>query len=316
MSDRPHVCIVVPVYNEAASLPQLVERLGTVMGDLQNEYEFSLIFVDDGSTDGTVELLHQISAREPRLGTVRLRRNYGQTAALQTGFDHASGDIVVSMDADLQHFPEDIPLLLAKLQEGYDVVCGWRHDRQEGILRRWPSAAANWILRKTVKLDIHDIGTTFRAYRREILQDFRLLGENHRFVPVFARQAGARIAEVRIQNVERTLGQSNYGLSRTLNVLLDIAFLAFYVHYLDRPMRLFGRAGLIVLTAAVSIAVGLTILYVRDGVSVVRDRSGWFMLGLILGLAAMQFFFFGLLSELLVRTYFASRARSAYPTRE
>ena len=162
---------------------------------------------------------------------------------------------------------------------------------------------------------IHDIGTTFRAYRAEILHDVRLLGENHRFVPVFASQAGARIGEVTIENAERPIGKSNYGLSRTFNVLIDIIFMAFYVRYLDRPMRIFGRIGLAVLFAAAVIAVALTVLYVRDGVAVVREHSGWFTLGLVLGLGGLQFLLFGVLSELLVRVYFATRQRSPYPTR-
>ena len=315
LASRQSVSVVVPIYNEAPVLRQLLDRLVAVAHKLEAGYEFSFVFVDDGSADGSFRVIRELADREPRLHVVQLRRHYGQTAALQTGFDRAAGTIVVSMDADLQHFPEDIPRLLDRMNEGYDVVCGWRRQRREGVLRRWPSAAANWLARKATGLRIHDIGTTFRAYRAEILHDVRLLGENHRFVPVFARQAGARIGEVTIENAERPIGKSNYGLSRTFDVLIDIIFMAFYVRYLDRPMRIFGRIGLAVLFAAAIIAVALTVLYVRDGVAVVREHSGWFTLGLVLGLGGLQFLLFGVLSELLVRVYFATRQRSPYPTR-
>ena len=313
---KPLVCVIAPVYNESKSITPLLERLGHVSHQLSADYDFTFLFIDDGSTDETVAVIRDLMTREPRLRLTRLRRNYGQTAALQTGFEKSVGDIVISMDADLQHFPEDIPAFLAKLKEGYDVVCGWRHQRQEGVLRRWPSAAANWLLRKATRLDIHDIGTTFRAYRREILDDVRLLGENHRFIPVFARQAGARITEVKIQNIERPIGQSNYGMSRTLNVFIDIVFLTFYVRYLDRPMRIFGRIGLAVLAVAGVIAAVLAYVYFRYDVPVVRDHSGWFTLSLVAALGGLQFLLFGVLSELLVRIFFDTRRRSPYPVRE
>jgi glycosyltransferase involved in cell wall biosynthesis len=273
----PLVSVVIPVFNEAQALPELVARLRAVSESLRDDYRFEFVLVDDGSDDGSAGVARQLKETEPRLDLIELRRNYGQTAALQTGFDQASGDIVVSMDADLQHFPEDIPRLLAKLAEGYDVVCGWRRTRREGIVRRWPSRVANWLLRAGTGLKIHDIGTTFRAYRADVLHDFRLLGENHRFVPVFARQAGARIAEIEIQNVARGLGKSNYGLSRTLNVLLDLVFLVFYVRYLDRPIRFFGTIGFLAIGLAAIISAILFYVYLRYDIPVVRDHSGWFI---------------------------------------
>lgn len=304
---RPLVSVVLPTYNEAQTLPELMSRLEAVARQLDGRYRFEFILVDDGSTDGSAGVTESLRESEPRLRLVRLRRNYGQTAALQTGFDHATGDIVISMDADLQHFPEDIPQLLDKLREGYDVVCGWRHDRREGIRRRWPSALANWIVRKATRLSIHDIGTTFRAYKADILHDFRLLGENHRFVPVFAFQAGARIAEIKIQNVARSVGKSNYGLSRTFDVLLDIIFLVFYVRYLDRPIRFFGKAGFSIVGVAAAITCGLLYLYLRYDIAVVRDRSGWFILALVMYLGGILFIFVGVLAELLVRIYLDPR---------
>ncbi|MGH9348792.1 MAG: glycosyltransferase family 2 protein [Vicinamibacterales bacterium] len=312
---RPLVSIVLPVYNEEQVLTDLVARLDAVTRDLVAEYRFELVFVDDGSTDGTIRALERLQERDGRLRIVRLRRNYGQTAALQAGFDSVAGELVISMDADLQHFPEDVPRFLAKLREGYDVVCGWRRDRQEGIRRRWPSRAANWLLRKVTRLSIHDIGTTFRAYRTDLLRDVRLLGENHRFVPVFARQAGARIAEVEIQNVARAVGASNYGLGRTFNVLLDIIFLVFYVRYLDRPIRFFGKIGLAILAVAVVITLGLVWAFVGLGIPVVRDHTGWFILALVLYLGGLQSIFVGVLAELLVRLYFEPTRRAPYYVR-
>ena len=311
----PLVSIVLPVFNEQHVVPELLARLDAVTVGLASQYRFEFVFVDDGSTDGTVGALESRQGGDGRLRVVRLRRNYGQTAALQAGFDSAAGDIVISMDADLQHFPEDIPQFLAKLQEGYDVVCGWRRERQEGIRRRWPSKAANWILRKVTRLSIHDIGTTFRAYRADLLRDFRLLGENHRFVPVFARQAGARIAEIEIKNVARTVGESHYGLGRTFDVMLDIIFLVFYVRYLDRPIRFFGKIGFLILFAAGLITLGLAVAYFVYGIPVVRDHTGWFILALVLYLGGLQSIFVGVLAELLVRMYFEPNRRAPYYVR-
>jgi glycosyltransferase involved in cell wall biosynthesis len=298
------VSIVLPVFNEARTLRELMARLGAVADSLRGRYDFQFIVVDDGSRDETVEMAEQLSVADPRISIVALRRNYGQTAALQVGFEHAQGEIVISMDADLQHFPEDIPQFLARIEQGYDVVCGWRADRREGIARRWPSAAANWLVRKLTGLTIHDVGTTFRAYRTDVVQQLRLLGEHHRFIPVLARNLGARITEVPIQNTERAIGVSNYGLSRTFNVLLDIAFVVFYVKYLDRPIRVFGRLALATLAVAIAILGVLGFISIAYDVPVVRERSGWFLLALMLLVSGIQFLLFGLVSEVVVRMYF------------
>ena len=300
----PLISVVLPVYNEAATLPELFERLGRVAHSLQAQYAFEFICVDDGSADDTVIVAGRLAAGDPRVTVVPLRRNYGQTAALLAGFERARGAIVISMDADLQHFPEDIPLLLAKIEEGYDVVCGWRADRREGAVRRWPSAAANWLIRRLTGMTVHDIGTTFRAYRGDFVSQMQLLGEHHRFIPVLARHLGATLAEVRIQNIERPVGASNYGLSRTLNVLLDIAFLVFYTKYIDRPIRVFGRLALATLVLSGSILAVLGAISILYGVPVVRDRSGWFMLALVLLVSSIQFLLFGLISEVIVRMYY------------
>jgi len=313
---RPLVSVVVPVYNEATIIPELMRRLGAVADDLQARYQFEFICVDDGSIDDTIVVAERLAMSDRRVSVVALRRNYGQTAALQVGFDHARGAIIVSMDGDLQHFPEDIPRLLEKIEEGFDVVCGWRADRREGIIRRWPSAAANWLVRRLTGLTVHDVGTTFRAYQGDIVRQLQLLGEQHRFIPVLARNLGARLTEVRIQNVERKAGTSNYGLSRTFNVLLDIAFVVFYTKYIDRPIRVFGRLALATLgVAAVIIGVLGTISFVY-GVPVVRDRSGWFLLALVLLVSGIQFLLFGLISEVIVRMYYFPGQAKPYLVRK
>ncbi len=312
----PLVSIVLPLYNESGTLPALLSRLGAVTSGLAVRYRFEYVLVDDGSVDGTLGVAEQLAAVEPRMRVISLRRNYGQTAALQVGFEHAAGDIVISMDADLQHFPEDIPAFLEQIEAGYDVVCGWRHDRREGVARRWPSRVANWMMRRLTGIAVHDIGTTFRAYRSDVVGQLRLLGEHHRFIPVLARSTGARLTEVKIQNIERPVGQSNYGLSRTFNVLLDILFVVFYVRFLDRPMRVFGRVGLAVIVAAMAITAGLGYLAFVQHVPVVRERSGWFMLALVLYVSGVQFILFGLMSEVVVRMYFYPGQAKPYLVRK
>jgi glycosyltransferase involved in cell wall biosynthesis len=301
---QPLVSVVLPVYNEATTLPQLMERLDGVTRSMRERYTFEFVLVDDGSRDETIETAEHLAAVDDRIKIVALRRNYGQTAALQVGFDHAAGDVVISMDADLQHFPEDIPAFLDRIEQGYDVVCGWRSDRREGVARRWPSKAANWLVRKLTGLTVHDVGTTFRAYRGDIVHQLRLLGEHHRFIPVLAKNLGASITEVEIKNIERPVGNSNYGLSRTLNVLLDIAFLVFYVKYLDRPIRVFGRLALACIGLAAIILGVLGFLTLAYHVAAVRERSGWFLLALVLLVSGVQFLLFGLVSEVVVRMYF------------
>lgn len=312
---HPLVSIVAPFFNERESLPGLLARWAGAVGSLQDRYDFEFVLVDDGSKDGSLSVAQGLVTRESRLRVVELRRNYGQTAALQAALDAAAGDIIISMDADLQHFPEDIPRFLAEIEAGSDVVCGWRHQRQEGIVRRWPSSVANYLIRRIARVAVHDVGTTFRAYRREIIQDLRILGEHHRFVPVLAQMVGARITEIPIQNVERPHGQSHYGLSRTLNVFIDLAFLFFLTRYLDRPIRIFGRIALVSAAAGLFIATWLGVIFVTTGRPVVRDHSGWFILGAFLLLTAVQVLLTGILAEVLARLYFARSERSAYHVR-
>lgn len=300
----PLVSIVLPVFNEVRTLPELMRRLTDVASGLSDRYRFEIILVDDASRDNTLEAATEYTKTDDRVLVVALRRNYGQTAALQVGFEQARGEIVISMDADLQHFPEEIPMFLQKIEEGYDVVCGWRAERQEGIIRRWPSKWANWLVRKVTGLQVHDVGTTFRAYRGDVVRQLQLLGEHHRFIPVLAKNIGARLTEVPIQNIERPVGASNYGISRTFNVLLDISFLVFYTKYLDRPIRVFGRLALGSLALAGLIMGILGLISVIYGIPVVRERSGWFLLALVLFVSGVQFLLFGLISEVIVRMFF------------
>lgn len=314
-SDRPLVSIVAPFYNEEQSLDALLTRLVAVVDMMAARYRFEFVLVDDGSRDGSAGVARRLLATEPRLRVIELRRNYGQTAALQAGLDAADGDVIISMDADLQHFPEDLPLFLEKIESGSDVVCGWRHDRKEGVMRRWPSRIANLLIRKASGLTISDIGTTYRAYRREVIRDVLLLGENHRFVPVFAKVAGARIDEIPIRNIERPHGASNYGISRTINVFIDLFFLYFFVRYFDRPIRIFGKIALATFAAGFAITLGLFVLWIDSGEAVVRERSGWFISALILYLASIQFLIAGLMGEVLARLYFSAHNHSAYRVR-
>jgi glycosyltransferase involved in cell wall biosynthesis len=311
----PLVSVVAPFYNEEQSLDMLLARLAEVTAALESRYRFEFVLVDDGSHDNSLRIARRLMESEPRLRVIELRRNYGHTAALQAGLDAADGDVIISMDADLQHFPEEIPLFLEKIEAGNDVVCGWRHERKEGVIRRWPSNMANFLIRKVSGLAIKDIGTTYRAYRREIIRDVMLLGENHRFVPVFAKVAGARIDEVPIQNIERPHGKSNYGISRTLNVFIDLFFLYFFVRYFDRPLRIFGKVALLTFGVGFVITLALFALWLDGGQAVVRERSGWFISALILYLASIQFLIAGLMGEVLARLFFSSRNQSAYRIR-
>jgi glycosyltransferase involved in cell wall biosynthesis len=311
------VSIAAPVYNEASTLREFVARLVHATAPLQNQYSFEFIVVDDGSTDASLEVAKAVIGGEPRLRVVELRRNFGQTVALQAGLAAARGEIVISMDSDLQHFPEDIPMFLQKLDEGFDLVCGWRHERQEGIVRRWPSRAANAMIRGMSGLTIHDVGTTFRAYRADLVQQLRLLGEQHRFVPVLASLVGARVAEVPIRNIERPAGKSNYGLGRTVNVFLDIVYLYFTRYYFARPLKAFGKLGLLLILVGVAISGSLVAYSWVTGTPTIRERGGWFLLSSLLLLGGLQTVLTGILAEILVRVYYQSaETRQAYVRRE
>src|SRR5579872_6082293 len=235
--------IVIPIHNEEPSILPLYDRLISVLEALQKPFE--IIFVDDASTDRSFDLLANLAETDARMKVIRLRRNFGQTAALSAGFDEAQGNVIISLDGDLQHDPEDIPALLAKIEEGYDIASGWRKDRVDNALtRKIPSRIANWLMAKASGVELRDFGTTFKAYRAEVLKDVHLYGDLHRFIPALASFYGARVAEVPIQNTPRVSGASHYGLGRTFRVLFDILTIRFLLKYFTRPMHFFGIAGL------------------------------------------------------------------------
>src|SRR5215475_8840715 len=247
--------IVIPLFNEQENVQPLYTRILSAMKELSGNYE--IVFVDDGSRDNTFKILSGICDSDPDVTAIRLRKNFGQTAGLQAGFDYARGEIVISMDGDLQHDPAEIPAFIAKMSEGYDIVSGWRAQRQDAWLtRRLPSRAANWLLAKISGIDLHDFGTTFKAYRREVVKELQLYGELHRFIPALASWSGASIAEIPIKNPSRGSGKSNYGLSRTFTVLLDLICIKFLLDYSTKPLQFFGKWGLLSTGAG-----GLTALF-------------------------------------------------------
>jgi len=306
--------VVIPIHNEEGSIVPLYERLSATLEAVGQPFE--IIFVDDASTDRSFELLANLVETDGRLKVVRLRRNFGQTAALSAGFHQAQGDVIVSMDGDLQHAPEDIPALLAKIEEGYDIASGWRKNRVDHPLtRKLPSRVANWFMAKASGVDLHDFGTTFKAYRAEVLKDVHLYGELHRFIPALASFYGARVVEVPIQNVLRTAGGSHYGLGRTFNVLFDILTIKFLLSYFTRPMHFFGKLGLLGTTAGTAI---LGYIGVRKlmGYEILIEHGPLMLAGSLLLLAGLVMFTTGLLGEVLIRTYFESQGRRIYAVRE
>jgi glycosyltransferase involved in cell wall biosynthesis len=309
------VSVIAPVYNEAASVEEFVRRIAAAVVPVEDRYAFEVILVNDGSRDGSLEAMKSCLVREPRLRVVELTRNYGQTAALQAGLDAARGEILLTMDADLQHFPEEIPRFLNKLQEGYDMVCGWRRRRAEGVVRRWPSQAANLLIRWISGLDLHDFGTTFRAYRAELAHEIRLFGEFHRYIPVLGHAAGGRIAEIPIESIERSTGESKYGLGRSQGVFLDLIVLVFLSRYLDRPMRVFGGIALLAFGAGGAILSFLILYSWLTQIPTVRTHSGWFVMSVMLLLAGIQIASTGILAELLVRVHYGQGDRRVYRVR-
>jgi len=306
--------IVIPIHNEEPSILPLYDRLTAVLESLQKQYE--IIFVDDASTDRSFDLLANLVEIDARLKVVRLRRNFGQTAALSAGFDEAQGSIIISLDGDLQHAPEDIPALLGKIEEGYDIASGWRKDRMDNALtRKIPSRIANWLMAKSSGIALRDFGTTFKAYRAEVLKEINLYGELHRFIPALASFYGARIAEVPIRNTPRVAGDSHYGLGRTFNVMFDILTIKFLLKYFTRPMHFFGRLGLAGLVLGSVILGSLAILKLW-GHAMLTDHGPLMIAGCLLILAGLMMFSTGLLGEVLMRTYFESQGRRIYAVRE
>ena len=306
--------IVIPIHNEEASILPLYDRLTAVLGQVQRPYE--LVFVDDASSDRSFELLANLVETDARLMVIRLRRNFGQTAALSAGFHEAQGEIVIAMDGDLQHAPEDIPALLEKIDEGFDIASGWRKHRiDNALLRKLPSRIANWMMAKASGVDLRDFGTTFKAYRADVLKDVHLYGELHRFIPALASIYGARVAEVPISNSLRAAGDSHYGLSRTFRVLFDIVTIRFLLKYLTRPMHFFGGLGLAgcALGGAIMLYLGVSKIFGQD---IIAEHGPLMVLGGLLLMAGLFMFNTGFLGEMLMRTYFESQDRRIYAIRE
>jgi len=316
MMPPPALSIVIPIHNEEPAILPLYDRLTRVLESIGRKYE--IIFIDDASTDRSFDLLANLVETDSRLKVIRLRRNFGQTAALAAGFDEAIGGIIISLDGDLQHEPEDIPALLEKIDQGYDLASGWRKNRiDNAVTRKIPSRIANWLMKKASGVELHDFGTTFKAYRAEILKDINLYGELHRFIPALASFYGARIIEVPIKNVPRGAGRSHYGLSRTFKVFFDIITIRFLLTYFTRPMHFFGKYGLLGLGTGSCI---LGYLFVYKLLFMERDlvtQHGPLMVaGGLLLLAGLILFCTGFLGEVLIRTYFESQGRRIYAVRE
>ena len=306
--------IVIPIHNEEPSILPLYDRLTAVLDRLQRPYE--VLFVDDASSDRTFELLANLVEIDGHLKVIRLRRNFGQTAALSAGFHEAQGEIVIAMDGDLQHAPEDIPALLEKVEEGFDIASGWRQNRVDNaLLRKFPSRIANWLMAKASGVELRDFGTTFKAYRAEVLKDVHLYGELHRFIPALASFYGARIAEVPIRNSLRTAGDSHYGLGRTFRVLFDILTIRFLLKYFTRPMHFFGTLGLAGTTLGGGIMLFLGVNKIL-GQDIIAEHGPLMVLGGLLLLAGLIMFSTGLIGEMLMRTYFESQDRRIYAVRE
>jgi glycosyltransferase involved in cell wall biosynthesis len=310
---NPDLSVVVPIRNEAPSLEQLHAELTETLTAWGRPYE--LIMIDDGSTDGSFEILKRLQGGDPRLRVIRFRRNFGQTAAFSAGFDYARGRIIVTSDGDLQNDARDIPALIATLERGYDVVCGWRKDRKDAFVsRRLPSMIANWLISVATGVPLHDYGCSLKALRAEVVKPLKLYGEMHRFLPAIASEQGVTIAEQVVSHRPRQHGRSNYGISRTIRVLLDLLTVKFLLSYSTRPLQIFGLIGLLMGVPGAIITGWL--FYVRlIGAQAIANRP-LLLFGMLLSLAGLQFVTVGLLAELQARTYHESQNKPTYVIRE
>ena len=311
-AENPKYSVVVPFHNEQESVRELYHQLSVVMTNRYEPVEF--IFIDDHSTDSTPQVLNALAKSDPRVVAIRLKRNYGQTVALAAGFDYAEGDVIISMDGDLQHDPADIPQMLAAFEETEcDIVSGWRKKRVDNfLLRRAPSRVANWLMSKLSGVNIHDFGTTFKIYRKDTIKQIRLYGEMHRFIPALASWNGATIVEVPIKNIERPGGRSHYGLSRTVRVLFDLLTIRFLLKYVTRPLHFFGPIGLLSTTLGMLIYVWMIIDKLAYGTDLFDKHGPLMLLGAVLILAGVQLVSSGLIGEMLSRTYFESQGKPIY----
>src|SRR4026209_1968257 len=309
----PEISVFLPVYNEEPNLMPLHAKLDEALKTLDRSAE--IVYVDDGSTDGSLKILREIAAVDPRVRVVALRRNYGQTAAMAAGIDAASGKVLIPMDADLQNDPADIKRLLQKLDEGYDVVSGWRKNRQDKMFtRKIPSMIANRIISWIGGVPLHDYGCSLKAYRRESLQDVRLYGEMHRFIPIYASWAGASVTELPVKHHARTMGKSKYGLSRTLKAVLDLITIKFMASYQTKPIYVFGSFGM--LAFLISVLAGLYAVFLKLFHKADFVQTPLPILAIVMFAVGIQFLLMGLLAEMLVRTYHESQSKAIYAVRE
>ena len=308
-----NISVVIPVYNERDNVEPMAQRLAEVLAGLGHRYE--ILFVDDGSDDGTGEQLRLLAERDSHLKIIEFRRNFGQTAAMQAGLQLASGDVIITMDGDQQNDPGDIPMMLAKIEEGYDMVHGWRKNRRDTwINRRLPSMIANWLISKTTGFPIHDLGCTLKAMRREVAQELELYGEMHRFLPILAHWRGARCTEVIIRHHPRTLGTTKYGIGRTTGVILDLLTVKYMLNYFASPMKLFGRIGLFCGLLGGGSAAATVAMKMLGGIDMTGNPL--LLLTVLAMVLSIQFFSLGLLGETSARIYYNAPERKTYAIRE
>ena len=314
-NDTYSISVVVPLYNEEDCVQELYDRITKVMDSINHDYE--VVFVNDGSRDGTLKQLFAIQCDDLKVKLIDLMGNHGQTAALAAGFDHAAGDVIIPMDGDLQHLPEEIPLFLEKIDEGYDVVSGWRQKRKESlILRRIPSLVANRLIGFVSGVNVHDFGTTFKAYRREILERITLYGDFHRFIPAFAGRLNAKVTEVKIEAPGRGTGKSSYGFSRTWTVFFDLLRIRFLLSFLSRPLQFFGSGGFVLMGVGVVMVLFLLKEKYLDHIEIMAERGPFIITSVFLLLAGLQLLSLGFLGEMLTRLYHESKAESLYSVKK
>lgn len=307
------ISIVIPLLNEEENVEEAYKQVKLALSDMGRPYE--MVFVDDGSRDGTLSILKGIASKDGAVRVISFRKNFGQTAAMSAGFDYSRGRIVIPMDGDLQNDPKDIPRLIAKIEEGYDVVSGWRRERRDTFLtRRLPSMTANWLISKITGVHLHDYGCTMKAYRKEVVQNLNLYGEMHRFLPALASIYGVKVAEVEVQHHPRLRGKSKYGLSRILKVFLDLMTVKFLLSYSTKPIRLFGPLGLGALS--LSLLSGAVAIYMKIFGELSLNRNPLFLLSVILLFMGIQLISLGLIAEMNVRTYHESQNKPIYVVKE
>ena len=306
------ISIIIPVFNESESIGYLLDEVLNVM--CSNKLNFEIVVVNDGSQDSTSNVLDELTIKIKELSVISLRTNYGQTAAMAAGFDNSNGEILITLDGDLQNDPNDIPKLISHINEGYDLICGWRYDRKDKLInRRIPSKIANKLIANVTGLKLHDYGCSLKAFKKEILDDIKLYGELHRFLPVLAKIEGAKIKEIKVNHRSRKYGSSKYGIDRTFRVLMDLLTVWFMTKFLTRPMYGFGFVGII----SILVSLGMTsYLFIVKILGEDIGNRPMLMFALILGIAGVQLFSFGLLSELLIRTYHESQNRPIYRIRK